>query len=150
MRTRRLGLLAAAALTLVRSASPPIVTSVAPATAASRVALPAAGVGIGVLTGLVGVGGGFLIVPALVSLGRYPVARAVPMSLFVIACSASTAAVGYRDVAVDWATAAVMAVAAAAGVIGGGAYGRRLDPRRLQQLLAVVLVAAAASVFLFP
>lgn len=145
-------LLAASALTLMRAASPPAgdtpPATVPPATATSRLVMAAAGLAIGALTGLVGVGGGFLIVPVLVSVGRYPLTRAVPVSLFVIACSATTAAIGYRSVAVDLGTVALMAVTAAAGVVAGGAVGRRIAPAPLQRIFAALLATAAVYVFL--
>lgn len=45
------------------------------------------GIGVGILTGLVGVGGGFAIVPALVLLGKIPMRQAIGTSLLVIACN---------------------------------------------------------------
>lgn len=113
-----------------------------------RVWLALTGIGVGVLTGVVGVGGGFLIVPALVLLGGYTALEAVPISLFAITFSAGTATIGYRAVAVAWDTALVMAVAAVAGVLAGGALGRRLDPVRLQAVFVVVLFAAAGYILI--
>lgn len=108
-----------------------------------RLWLAVVGAGVGVITGVVGVGGGFLLVPALVAFGGFTTVEAVPVSLFVIACSAATAAVGYHAVPVAWGTAAIMAVAASSGVLAGGTLGRRLEPARLQTLFAVVLLGAA-------
>ena len=99
------------------------------------------------MTGVVGVGGGFLIVPALVSLGGYTLAEAVPTSLFVIAISATSGAVGHAGVPVAWGTVVVIAVTAAAGVVLGGAVGRRLAPARLQMGFSFVLLAAAGYIF---
>ena len=53
------------------------------------------GVGVGLLTGVVGVGGGFLIVPALTLLARVPVKRAASMSLWIIAANSAAGLVGY-------------------------------------------------------
>ena len=53
------------------------------------------GAGVGVLTGFVGVGGGFLIVPALVLLAEMPVKRAVGTSLLVIAINSAAGMTGY-------------------------------------------------------
>lgn len=114
----------------------------------ARVWLLVTGVGVGVLTGVVGVGGGFLIVPALVVFGGFTALDAVPISLFAITFSAATAAVGYRAVPVAWGTAAVMAAAASSGVLAGGAIGRRLDPVHLQAVFAVVLLGASGYIFL--
>jgi uncharacterized membrane protein YfcA len=94
------------------------------------------------------VGGGFLIVPALVMFGGYTALDAVPISLFAITFSAATAAVGYRAVPVAWGTVAVMAAAASSGVLAGGAIGRRLNPAHLQAVFAVVLLGASGYIFL--
>lgn len=113
-----------------------------------RLLLLVTGVGVGVLTGVVGVGGGFLIVPALVMFGGYTALDAVPISLFAITFSAATAAVGYRAVPVAWGTVAVMAAAASSGVLAGGALARRLNPAHLQAVFAVVLLGASGYIFL--
>jgi uncharacterized membrane protein YfcA len=108
--------------------------------------LAAAGVGVGVVTGLVGVGGGFLIVPALVTLGGYPLDRAVPASLFVIALSASAGALGYAGhVDVPWATVAIIAAAAVLGVVAGGRVGARIPAAPLQRAFALFLLVNAAN-----
>jgi uncharacterized membrane protein YfcA len=107
--------------------------------------LAAAGFGVGGVTGVVGVGGGFLIVPALVMLGGYPLQRAVPASLFVIALSASAGALGYAGhVDVPWGTVAVIAAAAVLGVIAGGRVGARLPAAPLQRVFALFLLVNAA------
>lgn len=112
------------------------------------VALLATGIAVGMLTGLVGVGGGFLVVPALVALGGFTPAAAVRTSLVVITFSATTAAVGYRGVPVPWHTAGVMALAAAAGVAAGTVAGLRLPPRFLNRLFPAGLLVAAVFIAL--
>ena len=63
----------------------------------------AAGLGVGVLTGFLGVGGGFLIVPALTLLGRLPMRRAIATSLVVISCNSAAGLVGHlRRTDFDW------------------------------------------------
>ena len=111
-------------------------------------ALLATGAAVGVLTGLVGVGGGFLVVPALVALGGFSAADAVRTSLVVITFSATTAALGYRAVPVAWNTAAVMALAASAGVAAGTVAGLRLPPRLVNRLFPVGLLVAAVFIAL--
>lgn len=138
-------LIAAAFLWIRRRVARPAVRDVSPR---ARLWLLVTGIGVGVLTGIVGVGGGFLIVPALVVFGRYTTLDAVPISLFAITFSAATAAVGYRAVPVAWGTVLVMAAAAAAGVVAGGTLARRLDPAHLQTLFAAVLLGASGYIFL--
>lgn len=102
------------------------------------------GLAVGVLTGLVGVGGGFLIVPALVAFGGYALDQAVPASLFVVAVSTSAAAAGYVGrVAISWPTVALVAAAAGFGVVVGSRLGRRLPPAALQRVFSLVLALTA-------
>jgi hypothetical protein len=63
-----------------------------------RLAVVAGGIGVGALSGLVGVGGGFLIVPALVLLAGVPMASAVGTSLAVIALNSFTGFLKYLGV----------------------------------------------------
>lgn len=84
------------------------------------VVLSAAGVGL--LTGLVGVGGGFLIVPALVLAAGIPMKRAVGTSLVVIAMNSAAAYVAYSEhVSLDWRYTAAFTACALAGVVAGSA-----------------------------
>lgn len=86
----------------------------------------AEGVVVGAVTGLVGAGGGFLVVPALVLLGGLPMPVAVGTSLVVIAMKSFAALAGYLStVRIDWALAiAVTAAAVAGAVLGGRLTGR--------------------------
>jgi uncharacterized protein len=94
-------------------------------------ALPA--VGVGLLTGLIGVGGGFLIVPALVLLGGVPMKQAVGSSLLVIAMTALASFGGHmtRELPIDWAFTALFTAVA----VSGSLLGTRLVPRIPQETL---------------
>lgn len=84
------------------------------------------GVVVGLVTGLVGAGGGFLVVPALVLLGGLPMSVAVGTSLLVIAMKSFAGLAGYLSgVQLDWPL--VLAVTAAAVV--GSVLGARLVGR---------------------
>lgn len=89
------------------------------------------------LTGLVGVGGGFLIVPALVLLGGLPMRLAVGTSLLIIAAKSVAGFVKYVDVLaadglfVDWT---LIGIFAAVGVVGS-LIGNRLSQRVPQATL---------------
>ena len=99
------------------------------------------GLVIGVLTGLVGVGGGFLIVPALVVLGRLPMHHAVGTSLAVIAINALTGFVGYLDqITVDWGFMAGFTACAVAGILAGSRLAGRLPARTLRRAFAIFLL----------
>ena len=78
------------------------------------------GLAVGVLTGLVGVGGGFLIVPALVVLGKVPMKEAVGTSLLVIAMKSAAGFVGYfGQVQISWGYLGLFTAVAIAGSLGG-------------------------------
>ncbi len=71
------------------------------------------GIGVGILTGLVGVGGGFAIVPALVLLAQTPMKEAVGTSLLIIACNSVAGFLGYLGhVDLNWQLMASFTVAA--------------------------------------
>ena len=103
--------------------------------------------GVGILTGFVGVGGGFLIVPALVLLGGLPMYVAVGTSLIVIALKSFTGFVKYLDVletlglSLDWTVLAVISAVGIAGSFAGRLIASRVPQARLRQLFAVFLVA---------
>jgi len=104
----------------------------------------AIGLAVGVITGLVGVGGGFLLVPALVIVGGLPMHQATSASLLVIAMSASAGLVGYLgQVTFDWQVVGIFAAVASAGVIVGGRLAGRVPAARLQQGFAALLVVIA-------
>jgi uncharacterized membrane protein YfcA len=104
----------------------------------------AAGLAVGVLTGLCGVGGGFLILPALVLLLGLPLRVAVGTSLLVIATSALAGLAGHLGAAaIDWPVTIAFGVAGAAGAWLGARTGHRLPTPRLSQGFALLLVALA-------
>lgn len=99
------------------------------------------GIAVGVLTGLVGVGGGFLIVPALVLLGKVPMKEAVGTSLLVIALKSAAGFVGYLgQVEVDWAFMGLFTAVAVAGITAGTWLVRYLPQTALRRAFAVFLV----------
>jgi uncharacterized membrane protein YfcA len=110
------------------------------------------GAGVGVLTGFVGVGGGFLIVPALVMLGRLPMRIAVGTSLCIIAMNSFIGfwtwhrLLAQDGVHVDWPVIGTFAMVGAVGSIAGGAVAGRMPQRRLQRLFAVMLVVVGAFI----
>jgi uncharacterized membrane protein YfcA len=114
---------------------------------ASTVKVVAGGLLVGSLTGIVGVGGGFLIVPALV-LMQMPLRQAVGTSLLVITGTCVVGVLGYLGhVSLDWAAVALVA----AGTLPGMALGSYLHQYVPQPILrrgfAVFLVVMAAFIF---
>lgn len=108
--------------------------------------IPAA-LGVGVLTGLVGIGGGFLVVPALVLLAGVPIKRAVGTSLLVIAMNSVSGYAGYAgQVDVPWTFVAGFMVVSAIGILIGTRLVHFVSPRALKRGFAVFLVLVGAFV----
>lgn len=104
----------------------------------------ATGLLTGVLTGFFGVGGGFVIVPALVLLLGLPITLAIGTSLAVIALTSASALTAHlASGRIDWGIATAFAAAAIAGALFGRRLGDRLDQRRLSTLFALLLVSVA-------
>ncbi|MGY1593580.1 sulfite exporter TauE/SafE family protein [Geodermatophilus sp. SYSU D00708] len=104
----------------------------------------AAGLVAGLATGFFGVGGGFVIVPALVLLLRLPMPVAVGTSLVVIAVNSGAALIGRAGTAqFDWAVLAPFTLAAVAGSLAGKRVADRLPARSLTRAFAVLLVVVA-------
>ena len=102
----------------------------------------AEGLAVGVLTGLVGVGGGFLIVPALVVLGRVPMKEAVGTSLLVIAMKSTAGFAGYLgQVEIPWGYLGLFTAVAVAGSLGGTHLVRYVPQGALEKAFAAFLVA---------
>ncbi|MFE2078289.1 sulfite exporter TauE/SafE family protein [Streptomyces misionensis] len=105
----------------------------------------AAGAGLGAVTGFLGVGGGFLAVPALVGVVKLPMRRAVGTSLLVITIN-SLAALGARagtGTHLDWAVIAPFTAAAVLGAWDGKRLSHKLKGGTLQRVFAYVLLAVA-------
>ncbi len=99
------------------------------------------GLAVGVLTGLVGVGGGFLIVPALVLLGKIPMKEAVGTSLLVIALKSFAGFYGYLgQVEVAWGFMGSFTAVAVVGIVIGTALVRKIPQAALQRAFAIFLM----------
>ncbi len=102
---------------------------------------------VGILTGLVGVGGGFLIVPALVLLGGLSMHLAVGTSLFIIAFKSISGFVKYIDVLADsglrvnWDVVLLISAIGIAGSLIGSRLSARFSQEALKRGFAVFLVA---------
>ena len=101
----------------------------------------AEGLAVGILTGLVGVGGGFLVVPALVLLGKVPMKQAVGTSLLVIAMKSAAGFAGYLgQVQVEWGFMGLFTAIAIGGILLGTWLVRFVPQQALQRAFAVFLV----------
>ncbi|MGA9520857.1 MAG: sulfite exporter TauE/SafE family protein [Myxococcaceae bacterium] len=107
----------------------------------------AASLGVGLLTGLVGVGGGFLIVPALVLLAGLPMKQAVGSSLLVIALNSAVGFVGYLgQVELPWILLGQFTAIAVAGIVAGTRLARYVSPSALKRAFAAFLVVMGAFI----
>ena len=104
------------------------------------------GLGVGVLTGIVGVGGGFLIVPALVLLCGLSMHLAIGTSLFIIAVKSAGGFVKYIDVmheaglSIHWDLVLLFSAIGIVGSFVGGKMGAYIPQARLKRGFAVFLV----------
>ena len=105
------------------------------------------GIVVGALTGLVGVGGGFLIVPALVLLSRLPMKQAVGTSLAIVAVKSYAGFAGYMgDVRIDYALMGVFTAVAVGGSVLGTQFAHRVSGEALKRGFAVLLLLVATYI----
>ncbi len=104
--------------------------------------IPLEGLVVGILSGFVGIGGGFAIIPALVLLGKTPMKEAVGTSLVIIAFKSVTGFIGYLDqVTFDWLLIASFTVAASVGTLLGAVLNRRIKGQKLQAAFGYFIMA---------
>lgn len=119
---------------------------------ARAVAWPAvvlAAVAVGMLTGLVGVGGGFLIVPALVVLLALPMKQAVATSLWLISVNSFVGFAGYAgQVEIHWGVLGAVTLAALGGIGLGTWLTRFVSQSQLKQGFSAALVVMAAFILI--
>ena len=106
------------------------------------------GIGVGILTGLVGVGGGFAIVPALVLLAKLPMKQAIGTSLVIIFLNSVAAFLGYFGrVAIDLNLLLSFTIAASFGILGGAYLVKFVQAKHLQKAFGYFLLVTAMFVF---
>ncbi|MEY4180775.1 MAG: hypothetical protein RLY70_4349 [Planctomycetota bacterium] len=108
------------------------------------------GVFTGLLSGLFGVGGGFVIVPALVLFSRMSIHRAVGTSLMVIALVSvsGVAAQAWAGQAIEPVVTSLFVVGGIAGLFAGQRIGHRLSGSALQKVFVVAILAVAGFVII--
>jgi hypothetical protein len=88
---------------------------------------------VGLLTGLVGAGGGFLIIPALVLLSKLPMKLAVGTSLLIIAAKSLIGFLGdISHYKMDWKLLMIVSALAIAGIFIGNLFTRKVSERKLK------------------
>lgn len=105
------------------------------------------GATVGVISGLVGAGGGFLLVPALALLGGLPMPVAVGTSLVVISMQSFAGFAGHlAGETIDWKLAGMVIAAAVVGSVIGGLLTSKIDPATLRKAFGWFVLAMAALV----
>ncbi|MBI5302514.1 MAG: sulfite exporter TauE/SafE family protein [Chloroflexi bacterium] len=131
-------MLVVGAVMLVRRAATPR------ATAPNWTLIIASGAGVGLLTGILGVGGGFLIVPALVMLVGLPMNQAVGTSLVIIAANSVAGLLGHLSGSMFDVTLTLTFVAAGlVGAFAGARLAHRISTDRLRQVFATFVIVLA-------
>jgi uncharacterized membrane protein YfcA len=149
-------IMVAASLLMIRNSGKPLAIRYADISAGSPLsrvtaqpwlAIPAEGFGVGLLTGFIGVGGGFLVIPALVLLGGLPMKTAIGTSLLIIAANSATGFLGYlSQVSVDWELAISFSLAASIGTVIGAYLSDRIDAKYLQKGFGYFVLVVAVFV----
>ena len=104
----------------------------------------AAGFGVGTLTGFLGVGGGFLIVPALMLFGGLGIRKAIGTSLLVIMINCASGIVAHLQYGgIDWQLAALVATPAMLGALVGTQMSVKASPVALRKGFAVFVILVA-------
>lgn len=99
---------------------------------------------VGLLTGILGVGGGFLVVPALVMLVGLPVQMAIGTSLIIIAMNSIAGFLGHIGTgSMDWMVTLIFTAAGLLGTFSGMKLSRRLSSSKLQKAFAVFVIGLA-------
>jgi uncharacterized membrane protein YfcA len=107
------------------------------------------GLGVGMLTGFVGVGGGFAIIPALVLLGGLPMKEAIGTSLIIITFKSMTGFLGYlSQVNLDWMLMISFTIAASLGTLTGAYLTRFIDAKNLQKGFGYFVLAVGIFVLI--
>ena len=102
---------------------------------------------VGLVTGLVGAGGGFLVVPALALLGGLPMPIAVGTSLIVISMKSFAGLVGYlSNVQINWTVALAVTTATALGALVGARLTAMVNPDRLRKSFGWFVLAMSAVI----
>lgn len=103
---------------------------------------------VGGVTGLVGAGGGFLIIPALVFLGKLPMKMAVGTSLLIIAAKSLVGFFGESGVhAVDWTLLAIVSAFAIAGMFIGTRISKHIPGEKIKPLFSWFTLVMGIYIF---
>lgn len=138
------GMMTAAAVAMLLRREPPVAGCPAPRK------LVGVGACVGLLTGIVGIGGGFVIVPALVVLAGVPMRDASGASLVVIMLNVGAGLVGkLGGPPIDWTLTLSFTAVALAGSVLGSHFAPRASAVGLRRAFAVLLLGVAGWIFAY-
>ena len=109
------------------------------------------GLGVGILTGFVGIGGGFMIIPALVLVAKLPMKKAVGTSLLIITANSVTGFWKYYSsgqVAIDWPIMIYFTILATIGILIGSYSSRYCDAKQLEKGFGYFVLAIATLILI--
>ena len=110
---------------------------------------PLEGLVVGIVTGFVGIGGGFMIIPALVLLGKTPMKEAVGTSLLIITFKSIAGFAGYfGQVAIDLKLIIIFTLAACLGTIYGAYLTNFVKPKQLEKGFGYFVIAVAIFILI--
>jgi len=107
------------------------------------------GLAVGTLTGFIGIGGGFLVIPALVLLGNTPMKEAVGTSLIILALKSVTGFAGYfGHVPIDWNLLISFTIASSTGILLGSYLHQFVSAKQLEKGFGYFVLAVAIFVLI--
>jgi uncharacterized membrane protein YfcA len=107
------------------------------------------GLAEGLLTGIVGAGGGFLIIPALVILAKLPMKKAIATSLVIISIKSLVGFTGdLLSTAIDWSFLSKIILLATLGIITGNYLNKKMDGAKLKKGFGYFVLAMAFIIFI--
>ena len=99
---------------------------------------------VGVLTGLIGAGGGFLIIPALLNFAQLPMKKAIGTSLLIIAINSLIGFIGdVQNTIIDWTFLLIFTTISVAGIFIGLYIQQFINEKMLKKLFGVFVLIMA-------
>ncbi len=137
-----------AAIAMIRERRATAATA-APAVGYSFFQLTSAGIGIGLVTGLLGAGGGFLLIPVLVLLLQLPMKKAIGTSLFIIALNSLIGFAGDTGhFPIHWNFLFLITAFAILGIFAGVRLARRFDGEKLKKIFGWFVLLMGCYIFI--
>ncbi len=104
---------------------------------------------IGIIIGLVGAGGGFLIIPSLILFAKLPMRKAVGTSLFIIAMNSLVGFIGdVQNLEIDWLFLLTFSAISVAGIFTGMYLTKYTNESQLKKIFAYFVLVMAAIILL--